>query len=251
MLMCCDAGKALQQAGTLPCTHAPAASTAASTLNLQVYNRRAPLLPCPNWVLRWDTWGACGQMQPCRRGSAAAVAVAVAITRARPALSREPPPPTSPLSLDRRQRQLINLGLRVPTTAPDTWVAPNAVVVGDVDLYDKVCWWWCCSFVVCFVHLCSGGVQLCAALGAGLEGTRGRGARRPAALQTRAPARPGPALALVSSPTAAPSARTTTHCPLQPQTSIWYGCVLRGDLNSVSVGAFSNVQDRTVITAAR
>lgn len=70
-----------------------------------------------------------------------------------------------------RQRQFIILGNRVPTAAPDTWVAPNAVVVGDVDLYER--------------------------------------------------------------------------------TSIWYGCVLRGDLNRVKVGAFTNVQDRTVITAAR
>eukprot|EP00891_Asterochloris_glomerata_P001806 jgi/Astpho2/1806/e_gw1.00037.15.1_t len=70
-----------------------------------------------------------------------------------------------------RQRQLICLGNRVPELLPDAWVAPNAVVVGDVDLFDKV--------------------------------------------------------------------------------SIWYGCVLRGDLNHISVGAFSNVQDRTVIHAAR
>ncbi|KAK9820146.1 hypothetical protein WJX72_006656 [[Myrmecia] bisecta] len=52
-----------------------------------------------------------------------------------------------------------------------TWVAPNAVVIGDVDLYDK--------------------------------------------------------------------------------TSVWYGCVLRGDLNTIRVGSFSNVQDRTIIHAAR
>ncbi|KAI7835796.1 hypothetical protein COHA_010315 [Chlorella ohadii] len=70
-----------------------------------------------------------------------------------------------------RQRQFINLGLRVPTVAPDTWVAPNAVVVGDVDLFDR--------------------------------------------------------------------------------TSVWYGCVLRGDLNHISVGSFSNIQDRSVLTAAR
>ena len=37
-----------------------------------------------------------------------------------------------------RQRQLIVLGNRVPTLSPDAWVAPNAVLVGDVDLYDKV-----------------------------------------------------------------------------------------------------------------
>lgn len=42
------------------------------------------------------------------------------------------------LQLYNRQRQFVNLGLRVPTIAPDTWVAPNAVIVGDVDLYDKV-----------------------------------------------------------------------------------------------------------------
>lgn len=39
--------------------------------------------------------------------------------------------------------------------------------------------------------------------------------------------------------------------PTHLQVSIWYGCVLRGDLNNVKVGAFSNVQDRTVIHAAR
>lgn len=70
-----------------------------------------------------------------------------------------------------RQRNVINLGNRVPSLAPDAWVAPSAVVVGDVDLFDRV--------------------------------------------------------------------------------SIWYGCVLRGDLNTIRVGAFSNIQDRTVVHAAR
>ncbi len=37
-----------------------------------------------------------------------------------------------------RQRQAIPLGNRIPVFAPDTWIAPSAVVVGDVDLYDKV-----------------------------------------------------------------------------------------------------------------
>lgn len=40
-----------------------------------------------------------------------------------------------------RQRQLINLGNRVPTLAPDSWVAPNAVLVGDVDVYERVRAW--------------------------------------------------------------------------------------------------------------
>jgi len=37
-----------------------------------------------------------------------------------------------------RQRQLLVLGNRVPVLAPDTWIAPNAVVIGDVDLFDEV-----------------------------------------------------------------------------------------------------------------
>lgn len=55
--------------------------------------------------------------------------------------------------------------------APDTWLAPDAVIIGDVDLYDRV--------------------------------------------------------------------------------SVWSGAVIRGDLNSIRVNAFSSVGDRTVIHAAR
>lgn len=63
------------------------------------------------------------------------------------------------------------LGNRVPTTAPDTWLAPDAVLIGDVDLFDRV--------------------------------------------------------------------------------SVWSGAVLRGDLNSIRVSAFSSIGDRTVVHAAR
>lgn len=59
----------------------------------------------------------------------------------------------------------------MPTLAPDTWLAPSAIVCGDVDVFERV--------------------------------------------------------------------------------SIWYNAVLRGDLNSIKVGAFSNIQDRTVVHAAR
>lgn len=38
-----------------------------------------------------------------------------------------------------RQRQLLVLGNRVPQVSPDVWVAPNALLIGDVDLYDMVC----------------------------------------------------------------------------------------------------------------
>lgn len=33
--------------------------------------------------------------------------------------------------------------------------------------------------------------------------------------------------------------------------SIWFGVVLRGDLNNITIGAMSNIQERTVIHAAR
>lgn len=37
-----------------------------------------------------------------------------------------------------RQRQIVLLGQRVPFVAPAAWLASNAIVVGDVDLMDKV-----------------------------------------------------------------------------------------------------------------
>jgi len=39
------------------------------------------------------------------------------------------------------QRQMITLGERTPSKAPDTWIAPDAVIIGDVDLYDRVSVW--------------------------------------------------------------------------------------------------------------
>lgn len=37
-----------------------------------------------------------------------------------------------------RQRSQITLGNRHPNPAEGAWISPSAVVVGDVDLYDKV-----------------------------------------------------------------------------------------------------------------
>jgi hypothetical protein len=37
-----------------------------------------------------------------------------------------------------RQRKIMPLGNRIPHWSADAWVAPNAVVVGDVDLLDRV-----------------------------------------------------------------------------------------------------------------
>ncbi|GMH32880.1 hypothetical protein BSKO_00714 [Bryopsis sp. KO-2023] len=81
----------------------------------------------------------------------------------------------SPIPIDQepycRQRNELVLGNRIPVKAPDAWVAPSAVIIGDVDLYERV--------------------------------------------------------------------------------SVWYGAVLRGDLNAIRVDCWSNIQDRTVIHAAR
>jgi carbonic anhydrase/acetyltransferase-like protein (isoleucine patch superfamily) len=37
---------------------------------------------------------------------------------------------------------------------------------------------------------------------------------------------------------------------LGPLSSVWYGCVLRGDINSIAVGEGSNVQDGTIVHLA-
>jgi carbonic anhydrase/acetyltransferase-like protein (isoleucine patch superfamily) len=37
---------------------------------------------------------------------------------------------------------------------------------------------------------------------------------------------------------------------LGPRSSVWYGCVLRGDINSIAIGEGSNVQDGTVVHLA-
>lgn len=37
-----------------------------------------------------------------------------------------------------RQRSQISLGNRLPHVAVSAWIAPSAVVVGDVDLLDRV-----------------------------------------------------------------------------------------------------------------
>ena len=37
---------------------------------------------------------------------------------------------------------------------------------------------------------------------------------------------------------------------LGAQSSVWYGCVLRGDINSIAIGEGSNVQDGTIVHLA-
>lgn len=45
----------------------------------------------------------------------------------------------------------------------------------------------------------------------------------------------------------APGARLIGDVEIGPEASIWYNCVLRGDVNRISVGARTNIQDGSVI----
>lgn len=45
----------------------------------------------------------------------------------------------------------------------------------------------------------------------------------------------------------APGARLIGDIEIGPEASIWYNCVLRGDVNAIRIGARSNIQDGTVL----
>lgn len=45
----------------------------------------------------------------------------------------------------------------------------------------------------------------------------------------------------------APGARVIGHVKIGTETSIWYNCVLRGDVNRIVIGARTNIQDGTII----
>jgi gamma-carbonic anhydrase len=45
----------------------------------------------------------------------------------------------------------------------------------------------------------------------------------------------------------APTAQIIGAVQIGPEASVWYGCVLRGDVNRILVGARSNIQDGTIV----
>ncbi|GBG58648.1 hypothetical protein CBR_g49 [Chara braunii] len=49
----------------------------------------------------------------------------------------------------------------------------------------------------------------------------------------------------------APNAAVIGNVSVGQKTSIWYGCVLRGDVNSISVGSMTNIQDGTIVHVAK
>jgi carbonic anhydrase/acetyltransferase-like protein (isoleucine patch superfamily) len=48
----------------------------------------------------------------------------------------------------------------------------------------------------------------------------------------------------------APGAVVIGDVEIGPESSVWFGCVLRGDVNFIRIGARSNIQDGTVIHTA-
>ena len=48
----------------------------------------------------------------------------------------------------------------------------------------------------------------------------------------------------------APSATVLGDVTLGPRSSVWYGCVLRGDINAIEIGEGTNVQDLTMVHLA-
>ena len=56
--------------------------------------------------------------------------------------------------------------------------------------------------------------------------------------------------AIASTAYVAPNATVIGDVTLGARSSIWYGCVLRGDINSIVIGEGSNVQDNTVVHLA-
>ena len=45
----------------------------------------------------------------------------------------------------------------------------------------------------------------------------------------------------------APGAIITGQVTLGPESSVWFGCVLRGDVNTITIGAQSNIQDGCIL----
>ncbi|KAH9330276.1 hypothetical protein KI387_002384, partial [Taxus chinensis] len=49
----------------------------------------------------------------------------------------------------------------------------------------------------------------------------------------------------------APCAAVIGDVKVGPRSSIWYGSILRGDVNSITVGSGTNIQDNTLVHVAK
>lgn len=57
----------------------------------------------------------------------------------------------------------------------------------------------------------------------------------------------GTAPAIAEDAFVAPGSRVIGRVKIAAQASVWYNCVVRGDVNDISIGARTNIQDGTVI----
>lgn len=128
-----------------------------------------------------------------------------------------------------RQRSVLPLEDRVPEASPDSWVAPSAIVVGDVDLFDKA--------------------------SAHPSSWPGRGPAR----RDRRVGRPrcaedakGCMFTAAGVLGHACDARCDCGGPVDPvQVVVWYKAVLRGDLAGIKIGYCSTIGEGAVLHAAR
>ncbi|RVX16753.1 Gamma carbonic anhydrase 2, mitochondrial [Vitis vinifera] len=60
-----------------------------------------------------------------------------------------------------------------------------------------------------------------------------------------------PVVAKDASVSVAPTASVIGDVKVGQRSSIWYGCVLRGDVNSISIGSGTNIEDNALVHVAR
>ena len=74
----------------------------------------------------------------------------------------------------------------------------------------------------------------------------------PSPFLPRPPPRPSPCRHPVVATDAfvAPNATVVGRVAVNAQSSVWYGAVVRGDLNTVTIGRYSAIQDRAVVHTA-
>ena len=56
---------------------------------------------------------------------------------------------------------------------------------------------------------------------------------------------------LLRRPFVAPNASVVGRVAIGTKSSVWYGAVIRGDLNTVTIGRYTAVKDRAVISTAK
>lgn len=160
-----------------------------------------------------------------------------------------------------RQRTVLPLLDKEPFLQEPTWVAPSAVVVGDVDIYEKARGW---GGALAGGQPAAAGATCATRAGTSdaIAGPRRQGLAmrahgvKPARLWLQGAAWPWlwPPVANPGGAMGVPREREPpppSHVCVCVQVAIFFGAVVRGDLNKIRIGPHSVVLDRAVIHAAR